>query len=83
MKVAFLTLGCKVNHYETDLLKEKFELAGHVVVTFEEKFEKVKKELLVYINERVNKTSKISEIIEQPMPFQKTATQKIKRYLYK
>lgn len=36
MKVAFLTLGCKVNHYETDLLKEKFELAGHTVVPFEE-----------------------------------------------
>jgi len=37
MKIAFLTLGCKVNHYETDLLKEKFELAGHTVVEFEEK----------------------------------------------
>ena len=56
----------------------KYYAEGHL-----EKFEKVKKELLVYINERVNKTSKISEIIEQPMPFQKTATQKIKRYLYK
>jgi len=37
MKVAFLTLGCKVNKYETDLLKEKFEMAGHFVVPFEEK----------------------------------------------
>lgn len=37
MKVAFLTLGCKVNKYETDLLKEKFEKAGHFVVDFEEK----------------------------------------------
>ncbi len=36
MKVAFLTLGCKVNHYETDLLKEKFEEAGHIIVDFEE-----------------------------------------------
>ena len=36
MKVAFLTLGCKVNHYETDLLREKFELAGHTIVSFEE-----------------------------------------------
>ena len=36
MKVAFLTLGCKVNKYETDLLKEKFEKAGHFVVPFEE-----------------------------------------------
>lgn len=37
MKIAFLTLGCKVNQYETDLLKEKFEKAGHVVVSFESK----------------------------------------------
>ncbi len=37
MKVAFLTLGCKVNKYETDLLKEKFEKAGHFVVGFEQK----------------------------------------------
>ncbi|MBQ8043343.1 MAG: tRNA (N(6)-L-threonylcarbamoyladenosine(37)-C(2))-methylthiotransferase MtaB [Clostridia bacterium] len=37
MKVAFLTLGCKVNKYETDLLKEKFEMAGHFVVDFEAK----------------------------------------------
>ena len=36
MKVAFLTLGCKVNHYETDLLKEKFERTGHTVVDFED-----------------------------------------------
>ena len=37
MKVAFLTLGCKVNHYETDLLKEKFEQAGHAIADFEDK----------------------------------------------
>jgi len=37
MKVAFLTLGCKVNKYETDLLKEKFEMAGHFVVDFNTK----------------------------------------------
>lgn len=37
MKVAFLTLGCKVNKYETDLLKEKFEMAGHFIVDFDTK----------------------------------------------
>ena len=39
-------------------------------------------ELLEYVNDRVNKSSKLSEITEQPVPFEKTATQKIKRYLY-
>lgn len=49
---------------------------------FAVKLEKVKRELLEYVNSRVNKSSKLSEIIEQPVPFQKTATQKIKRYIY-
>ena len=36
MKVAFLTLGCKVNSYETEKIKMQFEEAGHTVVAFEE-----------------------------------------------
>ena len=32
MKVQFITLGCKVNKYETDMLKEKCVRAGHEVV---------------------------------------------------
>ena len=31
-KVAFLTLGCKVNQYETNAMAEKFILSGHKVV---------------------------------------------------
>ncbi len=53
-----------------------------IVVTFQDKLDKVRKELLQYVNDRVNKSSRISEIIEQQVPFEKTATQKIKRYLY-
>lgn len=44
--------------------------------------EQIKSELLRFTNEKVNKTSKLSEIIEQPTPFEKTATQKIRRFLY-
>ena len=36
-KVAFYTLGCKVNQYETNAMKEKFIMAGYKVVEFEEK----------------------------------------------
>lgn len=36
MKVAFYTLGCKVNHYETQAMEELFKKAGHEVVPFEE-----------------------------------------------
>ena len=36
MKVAFYTLGCKVNHYETAAMAELFQAAGHRVVDFSE-----------------------------------------------
>lgn len=37
LRVGFLTLGCKVNSYETEKMKLQFEEAGHTVVAFEEK----------------------------------------------
>ncbi|MCX4327983.1 MAG: tRNA (N(6)-L-threonylcarbamoyladenosine(37)-C(2))-methylthiotransferase MtaB [Lachnospiraceae bacterium] len=36
MNVAFLTLGCKVNFYETCKMKKLFEEAGHIIVPFED-----------------------------------------------
>ena len=36
-KVAFYTLGCKVNQYETQAMREMFEKEGFSVVEFEEK----------------------------------------------
>jgi len=36
-KVAFCTLGCKVNQYETNAMEEKFIKAGYEVVDFEDR----------------------------------------------
>ena len=36
MRAAFLTLGCKVNSYETGKMIKLFEEAGHMVVPFED-----------------------------------------------
>ena len=36
IQVAFLTLGCKVNFYETEKMKKQFEAAGHRIVSFNE-----------------------------------------------
>lgn len=36
MRIAFLTLGCKVNSYETEKMKNKFEAQGCQVVSFSE-----------------------------------------------
>ncbi|MBE5938212.1 MAG: tRNA (N(6)-L-threonylcarbamoyladenosine(37)-C(2))-methylthiotransferase MtaB [Lachnospiraceae bacterium] len=35
-RVAFMTLGCKVNQYETEKLQEQFETAGYLIVPYEE-----------------------------------------------
>jgi long-chain acyl-CoA synthetase len=43
---------------------------------------KVWNDLFEQINERVNTFSRINKLIQQPEPFEKTPTQKIKRYLY-
>lgn len=36
MKVAFYTLGCKVNQYETDIMMEKFKKRGYEISDFEQ-----------------------------------------------
>ncbi|HIZ86135.1 MAG TPA: AMP-binding protein [Candidatus Coprenecus stercoravium] len=48
----------------------------------QEKLERLKKDLLEYVNQKVSKFSRISEIDPQEEEFEKTATRKIKRYLY-
>ncbi len=64
------------NYDQIEALKEFNELS------YDEKLANIKKELLENVNDKVNKSSKISEIVEQQVPFEKTATQKIKRFLY-
>ncbi|MFB6341204.1 AMP-binding protein [Saccharicrinis sp. FJH62] len=54
------------------------DLSKHV----DEKIEELARELKEHINARVNKFSKIQNLIIQSDPFKKTATKKIKRYLY-
>lgn len=43
---------------------------------------KILNDLLAQVNLRVNSFSRINKVVEQPEPFEKTPTQKIKRYLY-
>ena len=48
----------------------------------ETKMKEWEKEIQGYVNEKVNKFSKISQVELRTEAFEKTATQKIKRYLY-
>ena len=42
-----------------------------------------REEILKFVNERVNRSSRISDVEVEKEPFIKTATLKIKRFLYK
>jgi len=59
---------------------------GHLRQEFhdfiERTIEELRKELQIYVNHRVNRFSKLQGVLVQPLPFEKTATMKIKRYLY-
>ena len=48
----------------------------------EAKTEQLKKELVAYVNAKVNRFSRISEVVEEKEDFVKTPTHKIKRFLY-
>lgn len=70
-------------HINREELEEKFRSLKHDVSRqFDDFIEEVLKELHAYVNSQVNKFSQIHRVVLQPDPFQKTATLKIKRFLY-
>ncbi len=70
-------------HLNMEEIEKKYQ---HMKEDMSEKYEGKKEELLAelkeYVNSNVNKFSQITKVIFQPVPFQKTATLKIKRFLY-
>lgn len=64
------------------IVKTYEDTKDEAIKIFNEKIEQLKKEVYEYVNCRVNKFSKISVVIDHPEQFEKTATQKIKRFLY-
>jgi long-chain acyl-CoA synthetase len=68
-----------LNH---DQIDEAFKIQKLNESQAREIINKILADLLIKINERVNTFSKVNKIIEQREPFEKTPTQKIKRYLY-
>ena len=77
-------------HFNTDALEAKFDEwkeEYHIKRNeWEQEWEKWKvektKEILDFVNSKVNKFSRISEVVEEKDGFVKTPTQKIKRALY-
>ena len=73
-------------HFDTEAIEARY---AEMVDTWHKKkheFELFKQDLMRdiknYVNERVNRYSKISEVVEEEQEFDKTATKKIRRFLY-
>jgi long-chain acyl-CoA synthetase len=70
-------------HFNQEELEKAYrQMYGEMTEKLEHQIEELKKELQQHVNARVNKFSRLQKVVVQHEPFQKTATQKIKRYLY-
>ena len=70
-------------HINMEELEKKYQLLKQdMTKQVEDKVDEVLNELQDYVNSKVSKFSQIQKVVLQPVPFQKTATLKIKRFLY-
>lgn len=70
-------------HFNREEIESKYQhLKGEFSEFVEEKCEELSNELREYVNARVNKFSKIQDVMLQKEEFVKTATKKIKRFMY-
>ncbi len=70
-------------HFNYEELEKQFQHFKEEAVDYaRKKAEELKTELQDYVNSRVNKFSRIHSVVPHTVPFVKTATKKIKRYLY-
>jgi long-chain acyl-CoA synthetase len=70
-------------HLNMEELEKKYMiLKQDMSDKFDEKKEELMTELKDYVNSQVSKFCQINKVVLQPVPFQKTATMKIKRFLY-
>lgn len=65
-----------------ELEKQVHHLQEEAIHYLEQKLEQLREDLHNYVNRHVSRFSRIQEIILHKDPFEKTATHKIKRYLY-
>lgn len=70
-------------HFNREELEEKAKnVKEEVSLYVEKRIDELREEVRAYVNSRVNKFSQIKIVIAHHEPFKKTATQKIKRFLY-
>lgn len=70
-------------HFNREELETRYQhLKEEIADTIDQKIEELRNELHSYVNARVNKFSQLKTVVVHAEPFEKTATQKIKRFIY-
>jgi len=70
-------------HFNYEELEKQFaNFKDEARQQVEKKIEEMKAELQQFVNSQVNRYSRVQSVIIQDTPFEKTATKKIKRFLY-
>jgi long-chain acyl-CoA synthetase len=70
-------------HFNMEELEKQFlHIKEDARQHIEKKIEELNKELQHFVNSKVNKHSRIQSVVPYQEPFEKTATKKIKRFLY-
>ena len=73
-------------HFDTTALSEAYDEFKHKMAVSKEqtalKMEEIKRDLVEYVNSKVNRFSKISKVVDNGEEFEKTPTKKIRRFNY-
>ena len=71
-------------HFDTSALEEAYDVFKNKLSSGSEaaqrKMEEIKREVLEYVNSKVNRFSKITKVIDNEGEFEKTPTKKIRRF---
>lgn len=73
-------------HFDTTALEEAYDEFKHKMSVSKEqvalKMEEIKRDVMNYVNAKVNRFSKISKVVDNEGEFEKTPTKKIRRFIY-
>lgn len=70
-------------HFDSEEIGQRYsEFKEQASLYIDKRIEELLVELQEYVNARVNRFSRLQLVVAQPVPFEKTATKKIKRFLY-
>ncbi|MBR5133939.1 MAG: AMP-binding protein, partial [Alistipes sp.] len=73
-------------HFDTSALEEAYDEFKHKMAVgkerIDQKMEEIKREVLEYVNSKVNRFSKITKVVDNEGEFEKTPTKKIRRFIY-